>query len=287
MAKTHSMAKKAERTAPLELEVLRTERVSPGFARVTLGGGEIAAFAHRGFDQWFRLFLPPEGVDDVRLPRTDGLAGYAQLLRTPKDVRPTMRNYTVRAFRPATAEHGAELDIDFVLHEGASGELEGVAAQWSLSCTPGDRVGVLDEGIGYDPAVGTDWHLLVADETGLPAVAGICGSLPSYARGLAIVEITDAADAQEFEKPDGVEIRWIVRGHDDRVGSLAYAAAREALPAGPERAHAFAVGESGLATGIRRLLVTENGWPKTAVSFCGYWRLPKGAPAIDAALTSA
>ncbi|WP_279433508.1 SIP domain-containing protein [Agromyces protaetiae] len=55
----------------------------------------------------------------------------------------------------------------------------------------------------------------------------------------------------------------------------------------PARWHGYAAGEAALATGVRRLLVTTHGLAKTAVSFCGYWRLPKGAPAIDAELVSA
>ena len=246
MSKTHSRQVKTERTAPIELEVLATRRVSPSFVRVTVGGGEIDRFTPRGYDQWFRLFLPPEGADEVRLPDRDGYLGYAQLLRTPKAVRPTMRNYTVREFRAATADRGAELDIDFVLHESPeTGELEGVAAAWAAGCRAGDRIGLLDEGYGFDASDEAAWFLLVADETGLPAVAGICASLPA------------------------------------RVGAEAYAAASALEFPGDIACHAYAVGESGLATGIRRLLVNERGWAKSDVSFCGYWRLPKAAPTVE------
>ncbi|GAA1517068.1 NADPH-dependent ferric siderophore reductase [Agromyces terreus] len=284
MPKTHSRQVKPERTAPIELEVLATARVSPSFVRVTLGGAEIDRFTPRGYDQWFRLFLPPADAAEVRLPDRDGYLGYAQLLRTPKAVRPTMRNYTVREFRAATADRGAELDIDFVLHESPdTGALEGVAAAWAAGCRAGDRVGLLDEGYGFDASEAASWFLLVADETGLPAVAGICASLPADVTGAAIVEIPDAADAQEFPKPAGVVVHWVVRQHGDRPGAGAYAAASAVEVPGAVAAHAYAVGESGLATGIRRLLVTERGWAKGDVSFCGYWRLPKGAPAVDAA----
>ncbi|MFF2371526.1 siderophore-interacting protein [Agromyces sp. NPDC058110] len=284
MAKTHSRQVKTERTTPIELEVLATARVSPSFTRITVGGGEIDKFAPRGFDQWFRLFLPPEGADGVHLPDRDGYLGYAQLLRTPKAVRPTMRNYTVRAYRGATAERGAELDIDFVLHEHPeTGALEGVAAAWAASCTVGDRIGLLDEGYGFDAPEEAAWFLLVADETGLPAVAGIAASLPADARGVAIVEIPHADDVQEFPKPEGLVVHWVVREHHDRPGAGAYAAASTLELPADVVTHGYAVGESGLATGIRRLLVNERGWAKSEVSFCGYWRLPKGAPAVESA----
>ena len=92
----------------VHLQVLRTERLSPHWMRVTLGGGEIDRFRPMGYDQWFRLFLPlggDEGLD--RLPaKANKMFGYLKYLRIPDGVRPVMRNYTVRAFRPATADGG-------------------------------------------------------------------------------------------------------------------------------------------------------------------------------------
>mgnify|MGYP001507664586 FL=1 len=161
------------------LSVVGRERVSPNVVRVTLGGDELDLFTPLGFDQWFRLFLPREDQDALRLPtRASGL-WYVQYLATPKARRPWVRNYTVRAVRPGLRE----LDVDFVVHGDA-----GPASSFALSAEPGDRVGLLDQGIGYHPRVPHDWTLLVADETGLPAVAGICESLPDDARGLAVVE---------------------------------------------------------------------------------------------------
>ncbi|WP_127794550.1 siderophore-interacting protein [Agromyces sp. LHK192] len=283
MAKSHSEPLKPERTVPLHLEVLRRERISPSFVRVTVGGGQVDRFAFRGADQWFRLFLPPAGTE-LRLPDRDGWGGYARLLAMPRAIRPVMRNYTVRAFRPAGAPgatSGAELDIDFVLHENAAGDLEGIAATWAATCEPGDALGLLDEGVGFDASISARRFLIAGDETALPAVAGVCESLPSDASGVAFIEVPDAADVQEFAHPAGVEVRWLVRGHDDRPGSLAYRAATEVAIDRPGEWAGYAAGEQALAAGIRRLLVAK-GVDKQAISFCGYWRLPKDAPAIDA-----
>ena len=90
--------------------------------RVTLGGGEIDQFQPMGYDQWFRIFQPLGGDEGLeRLPaKANKLFGYLKYLRIPDGVRPVMRNYSVRAFRPATADTGAELDVDFVLHGSAA-----------------------------------------------------------------------------------------------------------------------------------------------------------------------
>jgi len=249
----------------LMLDVTGSERISPNVVRVTLGGEGLERFTPLGFDQWFRLFLPRPGQDTLKLPtRTSGL-WYAQYLATAKPKRPFVRNYTVRGFRPGA------LDIDFVVHvepDGASGP----AATFALNAKPGDQVGLLDQGVGYNPRHDHDWTLLVADETGLPAVAGICASLPEDARGLAIVELPSLEDRQEFRVPAGVTLSWVARDGGHGVpGQLALEALRAAeLPAGA--VYAYLVGESALVTGGRRHLVEQHQVPKGNVDFIGYWR---------------
>lgn len=279
---------KPETQGLVHLTVLRRERLSPHWMRVTLGGGEIDAFRPMGYDQWFRLFLPlggDEGLD--RLPaKANKLIGYLRYLRIPDGVRPVMRNYTVRAFREATAERGAELDVDFVLHGSAADGTAGPASRWAETCEPGESVVVIDEGLAFNPERGTDHVVLVADETGLPAIAGVCRSLPSHASGLAVIEVPSAEDALEFEHPAGVHVQWIVRDHDAKPGTPALQALREAaLPDAPF--HAYIVGEQALPTEARRFLVNERGVAKDLVSFCGYWRVGAASPTPKSQLASA
>ena len=66
-------------------------------------------------------------------------------------------------------------------------------------------------------------------------------------------------------------LRWLVRRPDQAPGALVLAELGGVdLPAGDR--HAFAVGESALATGVRRHLVRERGWDRSEVTFCGYWK---------------
>ncbi|QAY63091.1 siderophore-interacting protein [Xylanimonas allomyrinae] len=247
-------------------EVVATTRLSSHLLRVTLGGEGLRRFTVTGFDQWFRLFLPRAGQDALALPTATSALWYAQYLATPKARRPWVRNYTVRAARPGLHE----IDVDFVVHTDEHGH-SGPAVEWALAARPGDQVGLLDQGVGYHPRHTHDWTLLVADETGLPAVAGVCESLPDDARGLAVIEVPAPDDAQEFRVPDGVDLHWLVRDPHLAPGLAALDAVGAAdLPAGT--AYAFAVGESALATGVRRHLVAERGLPKAHVDFVGYWR---------------
>lgn len=284
----HPRLVKPETQGLVHLTVLRTERLSPHWMRVTLGGGEIDRFTPLGYDQWFRLFLPLGGDEGLeRLPaKANKMFGYLKYLRIPDGVRPVMRNYTVRAFRPATATTGAEIDVDFVLHglassNGRAGGADGTAgpaSRWAESCQAGESVVVIDEGLTFNPDRGTDRVVLVSDETGLPAIAGICAALPSHATGLAIVEVPSAEDALDFPHPEGVTVRWIVREHDVKPGTLALQALREA-PIPDAAFHAYLVGEQALATEGRRHLVSERGVSKDLVSFCGYWRVGAASPA--------
>ena len=258
----------------LHLTVVRTERIAPHWMRVTLGGGEIDRFTFRGYDQWFRLFLPIGGEEGLeRIPaKANGLLGYLRFLRIPEGVRPVMRNYTVRAYRAASTDRGAEIDVDFVLH--GHGDAAGPASGWAERAQPGESVVIIDEGLGFNPARGVERVVLVADETGAPAVAGVCASLPASATGVALIEAPSAEDTLAFEAPAGVDVRWLVRDADAAPGSLALAELERLTPT-PD-AHHFIVGEQHLPTAARRHLVAQ-GVDKAAISFIGYWRTDRTA----------
>jgi NADPH-dependent ferric siderophore reductase len=266
----------------LHLTVTRTERVSSHWMRVTLSGGDIARFTPLGFDQWFRIFLPLGGDEGLeRIPaKANKIFGYLKYLRIPDGVRPVMRNYTVRAYRAATATTDAEIDVDFVLHGSAADGTAGPASRWAESCTAGESVVIIDEGLAFNPERGVDRVLLVGDETALPAIAGIAASLPATATGTAIIEVPSAEDALDFAHPEGLDVVFLERSHGDKPGVPALEALTK-LPAEQVTAdgiHAFLAGEQALATDGRRHLVTERGLDKNQVSFSGYWRVGAASP---------
>ena len=284
----YSKLVKPESAELIHLTMLRSEQLSAHWIRVTLGGGEIEKFRPMGFDQWFRLFLPIGGDAGLdRVPaKANKMFGYLKFLRIPDGERPVMRNYSVRAYRAATADAGAEIDVDFVLHGSAADGTAGPASRWAETCRPGEHVLIIDEGLTFNPQRGTDRVLLVGDETALPAIASISASLPSDAAGLAIIEVPTREDALSFPHPAGLEVVWIVRPHEAAPGSLALETlGRTALPEAPF--HAYAAGEQALASGVRKHLVGERGVDKNAVSFCGYWKIGAASPASKAAREAA
>ncbi|SCF07589.1 NADPH-dependent ferric siderophore reductase, contains FAD-binding and SIP domains [Micromonospora haikouensis] len=261
---------KPEAVEPLTIQVVRRERLSAHFVRITFSGGDIERFRYMGFDQWFRLFLPVADDSLERLPAKLDALSYLRFLTIPKASRPVLRNYTVRAYRPK----GPEIDVDFVIHGSTDDGTAGPAATWADRCRVGDRVAILDEGIMFNPPGGTDRVLLVADETGLAATAGILASLAPHVQGQAVVEIPSDADRQELDAPAGVEVIWLAREDPQALPGRAALAAAQALPAPPPDAYAWTVGEQTLPTALRRHWIAA-GIPKEHIMFCGYWKAPK------------
>lgn len=253
-------------TGVYRAEVAATERVTPHMMRVTLRGDDLAHLPHRGYDHWFRLFLPrSDGDTDFdAVPDHFTFGGYVKYLTTKSGTRPPFRNYTIRAHRPDSAE----LDVDFVAHGD-----NGIAGPWAQRAQPGERVAFIDQGRGFDPIGETDAVLLVGDESALPAIAGILRDLPRDTEGVAIIEVPDAADRQELEAPAGVQVRWLPRGDaPDHPGTLALEEVRGYTPDRPERLHAYLAGEQHLVAESRRHLVASH-VPKARITFTGYWKV--------------
>lgn len=272
---------KPERPAFYRLHVLAADRVSPGFVRITLGGDSLTTFRYMGYDHWFRLFLPQPGQREPRIPSTTSTLWYAQYLTFSKDTKPVVRNYTVRNFRPVGEgkfSEGAEMDVDFVVHGGEHGGRAGPASSWAAHAVPGDRVAILDEGRIYNPDTNPSWQLLVGDESAAPAILGILRSSPEDLRAVVFIEVPTEADVQDHHVPPGVELTWIVRpSPHTKPGDAALAAVQKAaLP--DSTPFVYVAGEQGLATGLRRYLVSHRAVPKSAICFTGYWKFGKAAP---------
>src|SRR5262245_56986334 len=94
---------------------------------------------------------------------------------------PERRNYTVRHRGPGRDQ----ITCDFVLHQ------RGMASDWVRHARPGDRVGLDHARSWYRPEPITRWQLLVADLSGLPALARILDEQPAGVDAAVIVEVAD------------------------------------------------------------------------------------------------
>jgi NADPH-dependent ferric siderophore reductase len=224
--------------------------------RIVLGGPGLADLsADRYTDHYIKLLFPADGVT---YPEPFDLQRIRAEL--PREQWPRMRTYTVRRWD----SERRELTVD-VVHHGD----EGLAGPWAARLRPGDEVRFSGPGGGYAPGPDADWHLLVGDESALPAIAASLERLPPGARAHVFIEVSGPEEEQKLETPGDAAITWLHR--DGGVGdALVRAVAGLDFP--PGTVQAFVHGEAGFVKDLRRLLLLERGVPKERLSISGYWR---------------
>jgi NADPH-dependent ferric siderophore reductase len=150
--------------------------------------------------------------------------------------------------------------LDVLLHGAGPG------SSWGAAAAPGDEAefqgprGKLE----LRPA---PWHLLVGDESALPAIAAIAEALPAAEQAVAFVEVQDSAD----ELPVAADVTWVHRGATPAGGAelLTSTLAGVRPPAG---ARAYLLGESRAMVALRAE-VEAAGVAHENVFVKGYWNL--------------
>jgi NADPH-dependent ferric siderophore reductase len=238
--------------------VIRTEQLTPHMVRVVFGGPGLAAFEAGPYtDHYVKLLFPVPGVEypepfDIAAIRAD----------FPRDRWPVTRTYTVRSWSPSERE----LTLDFVVHGDA-----GLAGPWARSAQPGDEIRLLGPGGAYAPDPAAGWHLLVGDESALPAVAAALERMPADACVRAFIEVEGPQEEQKLSAPGTAQVVWLHRG-SARVGEKLVEAVRS-LDFPPGTPQAFVHGEAGFVKELRRHLRLERGLERDRLSISGYWRL--------------
>ncbi|KAB1644210.1 siderophore-interacting protein [Gulosibacter chungangensis] len=240
------------------LEVIRREQLTPHMVRLYIGGENFAAFNANAFtDPYIKIFFvkpelglePPYNVQELR----ETLA--------PEDL-PVTRTYTVR-------EVNAEeewISVDFVVHGEA-----GLAAPWAATAEPGERVVFAGPGGGYAPDASADWHLLVGDESALPAIASSIEAMTPEAQGIALIEVGGEEDEQSITAPAGIEIRWVHRGDEEAGTSNVLVEAVRNLEWRAGRVQVFAHGEREAIKKLRDVFFKQHELERKQVSISGYW----------------
>ena len=250
------MADRPEKKAPrtVKLVVRRAERVTPHLIRIAATPaepGDIERFAQSPHtDAYVKVVF---GQPGVRYPEPFDMATAREL---PRAQWPALRTYTVREVR------GDEIVIDFVYHGDT-----GLAGPWAATAAPGDEFYVLGPGGAYAPDPTADWHLMIGDESALPAITAALAKVPAGVQVHALVEISHAEETQPVNTAADLGLRWLARA--DGV-SLLDAVRGLDWPSG--RVHAFVHGEAESVKGLRRYLLDERGLTLGQLSISGYWR---------------
>jgi NADPH-dependent ferric siderophore reductase len=246
------------------LTVREVQHLTPKMIRVTLEGEDLAGFVSMGFDDHVKVFFPPPGSDDLVLP-TIGPDGPIYAEGAP---RPALRDYTPRRYD----EVAGVLHLDFAIHEA------GPATSWAEHAKPGQPLGVGGPRGSFIIPTEFDWHLLIADETALPAIGRRLEELPRATRALVVAEIDGPEEEQTFSSAAPFEVIWVHR-RSAAAGNTAVAGDPSLLLKRLQAVHfpagdyfAWVAAETQVARAVRQYLLTERSANKHWVKAAGYWR---------------
>lgn len=211
-----------------------------------------------------RVVLTAPGLEGLRYT-----AGQDLMLRVPRSEGGVVnRRYTIRSFDAAAAA----VTLDVSLHGAGPG------TDWIRAARVGDRIDAIGPRGKIALRTEAEWHLFVADETGLPGVLAMLEALPSGSTAEALLEVDTADDQQQPDVGgrEGVSLRWLHRSGRSAPGDSALlreALAGVSLPSGVGQAYVAA--EAGVVRTIRQDLA-ERGLAQEQIAAKAYWR--RGLP---------
>ena len=237
-------------------EVRSTEQISPTMVRVVLGGSGLDGLEMPDCtDSYINAAIPPAGatygpVFDPREVRDTH----------PQEEWPLRRRYSVRRW---DAER-REMTLDFVVHGDA-----GHGGPWADRAEAGDVLVFNGPGGDYRPRSDADWHLLVGDESALPAIAASLEVLRPTDHAVVRLVVDGPEHEIALESPARLDLQWVHRSATSPRPLVGAVEAAE-LPEG--RVHAFVHGEAEEIRQIRAHLLRDRGLAKGDLSCSPYWR---------------
>lgn len=168
--------------------------------------------------------------------------------------------YTVRRWRPG------EIDVWFLRHDHPA-----TVAEWAMTAQVGWRANLWGPRRSYRPPADVDHLLLVADETGIPAIAAILEQRDAGQRASVFIQVDGLADRVDLTLEEDDSVEWITRSEGDLLDRVA------ALEFDPAHTYAFGGAESRQITRVRSYLRRQVGMERTHVQMTGYWRASRPA----------
>jgi NADPH-dependent ferric siderophore reductase len=236
------------------LTVTAVTDITPLMRRIRLAG-DMAGFASPGHADHIKAFFFPQGTVPKLPPIGPNGAEFAP------DAFPEMRDYTPRYWN---VEEGW-IELDFVLHG------DGPAASWAAEAAPGKTLVIGGPRGSLVIPMAFDWYLLAGDETALPAIGRRIEELPQGAPVLAVIEVEDEAEEQQFETKADLRLIYVHRnGVPAGTTTLVLdAIAAAEFPAGD--AYAYIAGEVNMSRAVRAHL-EQRGVNPEYIKAAGYWR---------------
>ena len=227
--------------------------------RIVFAGDELAGFVIPSPASSVRLLLPPPGADTIVMPTWSG-----NQFELPDGTRAPIRTFTPRYF-----DEGANaLTLDFVLHD------DGAASDWARGAAVGDEVAISGPGRTEELDAAARSHLLVGDESAIPAIGQVLAAIPSDRSVEVHVETADPVARLDLPRHPRATVRW----HDAEPGAAPGAAMVGALVAvDPLPDAVWVAGEAAAVQRARTHLFDQRGRSRANVTARGYWKLGRSA----------
>ncbi len=239
--------------------VVSIDALTPFMTRIALGGDELEGFEIEAPASSVRLLLPDAESNELVMVTWTG-----NQFELPDGSRPPIRTFTPRHF---DAQRN-ELTLDIVLHD------HGAATDWARRATPGDEVAISGPGRSEELNPDARSHLLVGDESALPAIAQLLEWIPTDRTIEAHIE-TRGPDARiELPEHPGAKIVW----HDAADGAEPGDAMVGALVDTADLADdIWVAGEAAAVQRLRKHLFDDRGRDRSNVTARGYWKKGRSA----------
>lgn len=241
------------------VRVVTIDALTPHLLRVVLGGDELDGFEITAPASSVRLLLPPPGSDELVMVTWTG-----NQFELPDGSRPPIRTFTPRRFD----DERNELTIDVVLHD------HGAATDWVRTAEPGDEVAISGPGRSDDLDPDSRSHLLVGDESAIPAIAQLLEWIPDDRTVEAHIEVRSDDARLELPEHPNATVEWHVASDGAAPGD----AMVDALLAVEELAdEVWVAGEAAAVQRLRKHLFDERGRDRSSVTARGYWKQGRSA----------
>lgn len=173
---------------------------------------------------------------------------------------PLLRTYTVRHY---DSEQGS-IDIWIMLHG------EGPGCQWANTVKEGETVAFLGPtGSFVLPAEAAPYYLFVGEETAAVSFQIMLETLPEHATVLGCLETR--APGEEVPGASSHQLPWVYRGETSALSSALLLKAVQSLELPASPGLAFLAGEARTCQAVRRHLIAERHWPRTAIHVKAFW----------------
>ncbi len=238
------------------LTVTAVTDITPRMRRFSFTG-DMEDFASLGHADHIKAFFFPAGVEPRLVRIGPSGAEYA-----PGE-RPEMRDYTPRYWN---VEAGT-IELDFVLHG------DGPASTWAANATVGSKLVIGGPRGSVVVPMAYDWYLLAGDETALPAIGRRIEELPADAHVVAVIEVEDAGEEQQFRTAARLDLHYVHRNGRPAGTTTLVLDRLRSLDFPPGEAYAYVAGEVTMAQAARAYLTDHRNFRPDYIKAAGYWRL--------------